>query len=126
MIRDVNGDDAIGIHVPFIEREGLASQQMHRNGVAAECVQRQQVETLRPLPFEGKPGVAQDDFYTARAVGQILEPRSGKAADFRVNFVDAQGISGSTVSRARAGAEPDQTDAPGTWRERAYGQAQAA
>ena len=52
----VDGDDAAGVEVLLVDGEGLLSEQMQRDGVAAEGVQHQQVEALRtagrPFTFE--------------------------------------------------------------------------
>ena len=51
-IADVHRQNTIGLQMPQIDREGLASQQMRRYGVAAESVQHQNVESLRRLSLQ--------------------------------------------------------------------------
>jgi hypothetical protein len=41
--------------------QGLACQQVHRNGIAGEGVHRQQVERLRQFTLERQSGIAEYD-----------------------------------------------------------------
>ena len=56
--------------MPLIDLEGLLGQQVHRDGVAAEGVQHQQVEVLRRLPLQRQPRVPEHDLHLALALAR--------------------------------------------------------
>ena len=80
LVRDVHRNDAVGLEVPVIDREGLAREQVDRGGVAVESIQGEQVELLRGLPFERQAPIAQCALDFAGAVGQVSKWGLGKTS----------------------------------------------
>src|SRR2546423_14459392 len=70
-VRDVEGDDAVGLHMPEIDPERLARDEMHRDRVAREGVDREHVEVLRRLAPEGQARVDERDIDGPRAGAEV-------------------------------------------------------
>src|SRR3954467_11443370 len=110
-VRDMERDDAVALHVLEIDAERLAGDEVHRDGVARESVDREHVEVLRRLSLEREPRIAQRNLDLRRAVGEEAELLPRELHHARVNVVEAVDVAGPAVRRDGSGAQTDDADA---------------
>ena len=72
----MHGENALGLEVAQVHADGLGGEQVHGNRVARESVQREHVEVLRRLAFEGQAGVAEGESWDLdpKDFGSVLAP----------------------------------------------------
>src|SRR5437660_9304858 len=121
MIGDMDGNNAVGLEMALVNVERFFGQQMDGNGIAAERIQGQQIELLRGLAYHRETRVAHGDFDLPSTPSEVSKAGGSQAFDFRIDFIDAQVISGLAVGGESAGAEADQPEAPVSSRQRAPG-----
>ena len=92
---------------------------MHRDGVTVEGIQRQQVEVLRRLAFQGQTRVPEHHIHLPLAVREVSERRVGQLQHVRVYLIKTQVIPRLAIRGQRAGAQADQADPPTPRRQRA-------
>ena len=100
-IRDVHGEDAVGLQMLEVQLEGLVGQQVRRDRVAGERIDGQQVELLWRLSFQCQPGVAEQDVEiraAASGAGQERELSIGNGDDVRVDFIQPHVIAVANVA----------------------------
>ena len=78
-IREMKSDDGIWpAEMPEVEGHGLFSEKVHRNRVAAEGVEDEQVKFLElaagRFPFERKAGVVEDNVHFGGGILEEGEP----------------------------------------------------
>ena len=103
-IGDMHGNDAVGFHVSLVNHERFPRQQMDRDRVAVERIERKQIEILRRLAFQREPRVAESDLRLRRTIGQEGEPDVRQSLHFGIDFVNVNVISRPRVGRQRADA----------------------
>ena len=109
-VRDVERDDAAGLHVPPIDAERFRRDEVHGYRVARERVDHQHVEILLRLALERQARVAQLDLDGRLAVAKVGEVALRDVEDGRIDFVEAIDIALGSVDGQRAGAEADHAD----------------
>ena len=98
------------LQMPEEELKSFARQQMDRNRIAGECIDRQDIEALHRLAFQRQACIAHGDFDLARCVFQIGEIRIGNLQHDRIDFVDVDRIAGAPVTGKSASAKADHAD----------------
>ena len=63
----MDGQHPVRLQVAPVQLEGFASEQVDRDGVAGEGVDRQEIELAAGLLFEREAGIAGNDFVRAPA-----------------------------------------------------------
>src|SRR6185369_5046074 len=96
-----------------VKFECFLGEQMHRDGVTRKSIYGKNVEALRRLPFEGKPGIADhqpEGRATSTSIGQVREILVRDPNHIRVDLVEGVLVAGfgvgseSTCSQAN---DPD-------------------
>ena len=99
----MDGDDPVGLEVLEVNREGLFRQEMHRDRVAAESVEREEIEVLwllaREFILHLEAGVAHDNVEFCGALFEVGERIAGEFFDGGVDFVEANVVAGFGVDR---------------------------
>ena len=109
----MEGDHAVGVHVPQVGTEGFRRDQVDRNRVTREGVDRQQVEVLRWLAFQRKPRVAQHGLDMSVAVGEVGEFGPGDPDHRGIDVVEAPDVASCAIDGERSGPQPDDADLEG-------------
>ena len=126
----MHGDDTIGAQVTQVGLEGLAREEVDGNGVAAESVEREQVEALAlaagDLAFHHHPRVAHDHVDLALRVIEVAEVLPREFIDVWIDLVDPQVVALSRVGGERPRAETHKSDAAGRLRQLVDRKAHAA
>ena len=106
----MEGEDAVGGEVFFVERDGLGSEQVQRDGVAGEGVDGEDVELLRSFASKRGAGVAFGEGDLRSRVAEVGEEVLRDGEDERVDLVEADAVARAAVGGERAGAEADDAD----------------
>src|SRR5262245_55755819 len=95
-------DDAVRFQVTLVNLYRLARQQMHRNRVAAECVQRENIELLTGLTFQGKPRVTDNHICRSLRICEKAESRFREPQYFLVDFINPKVIAYLSIGQKRS------------------------
>ena len=109
-IRNVKGEYASRRKMAAIDSDSLAGQEVHRNRIARECVDRKNIEVLWRFVFESQSSVAQCDAGLRGTVGEVGELPLRDVNNLGVYFVITHLSSGFAIGGNNTGAEPDDTD----------------
>src|SRR5215510_15112777 len=93
-----------------VDGECLRGQEMYRDRIARERIDRQHVEPLRRLALERQAGVAEHDLDLRRRVREIRELVSRELDHLRVDLVDAERVARAALRSEPAGTETDHPD----------------
>jgi hypothetical protein len=101
---DVARDDSTGRQLIQVQREGLASYQMHWHSIGTERIHDDQSVTALGALGQPKAGVSDDDAQLARTLLKERELSSvlGNPLDNRINFVEVKLLSLGNVAGQRA------------------------
>ena len=100
-------DHALRRQMSQIAGEGLACEQMHRNGVRRKCIEHDQIVTLR-LCRECQPSVALHDLRRWRTGREEAKNFwiTGDPHDFWIDLEERPLLAFAAVASEAAGAEP--------------------
>ena len=109
-VGNVEGDHAVGLHVPQVHLDRLDRDQVHRDRVARERVHREHVESLRCFPLEIQARVADRHLDLRVRLGEELEFLARDALDRRVDLVEAVDVVAVAVGGDGPRAQADDAD----------------
>ena len=101
-VRDVDDDGAVRLEVTLVVVEGLEGQQVHRDGVAAEGVEYDDVVLLICFALHRQTGIAHHEFGLGLGVLQVGEGARRKAGHVVVDLVETEGVARASPGRERA------------------------
>ena len=110
-VRDVHGDGAVRLEVALVVVEGLEGQEVHRDGVAAEGVQHDDVVLLVRFAFHREAGVAHHELRLGLRILQVGEGARREPGHVVVDLVEAEGVARAAPGGEGAAAEADGADA---------------
>ena len=110
-VGDVKRDHAVGLHVPQVDGERLARDEVHR---VSSRSRRRRSPARRTAAAARAPSRAARRPARSRSVA-LLSLRIGELAprdvdDLRIDLVEAVDVARAAVDRERAGAEPHHAD----------------
>src|SRR6187549_132800 len=95
-----------------IEFESFPGQQMRGNGIAAEGIQRKQIEMLPRFIFHRKPRIPRHNFDLRWRASQVSKLVVSHSRDFRVDFIKLYMISRAAKCRHGSSTQPNDTNPP--------------
>src|SRR5277367_1965389 len=100
-------EDAMRSKMTAIQRHGLSSQKMDRDGVARECIHYQNIEELWGFPCQRSTAVPFYDLDLRLRVFDVGERVFCDSRNSGVDFVEADAVAGAAIGCQGACAESD-------------------
>src|SRR6266850_2649622 len=110
----------------LIDVKRFFSEKMDWNRITAECIQRKHIKLLRQIALHRKASITKRNLDLPLTTRHIFESRCPEMLHLRIDFVDADVISRTTVCCQRRRSESDKSDATASRGECIHRQADAA
>src|SRR5690348_2487817 len=98
----------------LVYQKGLAGEQMHRDRVAVEGVEGQEIKVLRGLVLQGQSGIAQNNAHLAGRLLEVGKMSLGEPGHVGIDLVKADLVAGLGIGGEGSSSKPDDSDMAST------------